>query len=133
MWQLLHKNNKSPFRIIIFGFLLVILAGSFLLMLPIATKDRIVTPFLDALFTSTSAVCVTGLIIHDTATYWSGFGQLVIILLIQIGGLGRGLCDPFGPQDRLDAAKHHAGSDRRAQRGRDRALDRLYFENGPGS
>ena len=88
MWQLLHKNNKSPFRIIIFGFLLVILAGSFLLMLPIATKDRVVTSFLDALFTSTSAVCVTGLVIHDTATYWSGFGQLVIILLIQIGGLG---------------------------------------------
>lgn len=88
MRQLLHKNNKSPFRIIILGFLLVILAGSFLLMLPISTKDRIVTPFLDALFTSTSAVCVTGLVIHDTATYWSGFGQLVIILLIQIGGLG---------------------------------------------
>lgn len=88
MWQLLHKNNKSPFRIIIVGFLLVILAGSFLLMLPIATKDRVVTPFLDALFTSTSAVCVTGLIIHDTATYWSSFGQLVIILLIQIGGMG---------------------------------------------
>lgn len=88
MWQLLHKNNKSPFRIVIVGFLLVILPGSFLLMLPIATKDRIVTLFLDALFTSTSAVCVTGLIIYDTATYWSGFGQLVIILLIQIGGLG---------------------------------------------
>ena len=88
MWQLLHKNNKSPFRIIIGGFLLVILAGSFLLMLPIATKDRVVTSFLDALFTSTSAVCVTGLIVHDTVTYWSGFGQLVIILLIQIGGLG---------------------------------------------
>ena len=88
MWQLLHKNNKSPFRIIIGGFLLVILAGSFRLMLPIATKDRVVTSFLDALFTSTSAVCVTGLVIHDTVTYWSVFGQLVIILLIQIGGLG---------------------------------------------
>ena len=86
--RLLHKNNKSPFRIIIFGFLLVIFMGSFLLMLPISTKTGECTPFLDALFTSTSAVCVTGLVIHDTATYWSNFGQSVIILLIQIGGLG---------------------------------------------
>lgn len=88
MWELLHKNNKSPFRVIIFGFLLVILTGSLFLMLPLSTKEGVVTPFLDALFTSTSAVCVTGLIIHDTATYWSEFGQLIIILLIQIGGLG---------------------------------------------
>lgn len=88
MWRLLHKNNKSPFRIIIFGFLLVIFMGSFLLMLPVSTKTGECTPFLDALFTSTSAVCVTGLVIHDTATYWSNFGQSVIILLIQIGGLG---------------------------------------------
>ena len=88
MWRLLHKNNKSPFRIIIFGFLLVIFMGSFLLMLPVSTKTGKCTPFLDALFTSTSAVCVTGLVIHDTATYWSNFGQSVIILLIQIGGLG---------------------------------------------
>ena len=88
MWQFLHKNNKSPFRVIIFGFFLVILMGSFLLMLAISTKGGTSTPFLDALFTSTSAVCVTGLVIHDTATYWSNFGQFVIILLIQIGGLG---------------------------------------------
>lgn len=88
MWRLLHKNNKSPFRIIIFGFLLVIFMGSFLLMLPVSTKTGECAPFLDALFTSTSAVCVTGLVIHDTATYWSNFGQSVIILLIQIGGLG---------------------------------------------
>ena len=87
MWQFLHKNNKSPFRVIIFGFFLVILMGSFLLMLPISTKGGISTPFLDALFTSTSAVCVTGLVIHDTATYWSNFSQFVIILLIQIAGL----------------------------------------------
>lgn len=88
MWQLLHKNNKSPFRVIILGFLLVILMGSLVLMLPVSTREGIGTPFLQALFTSTSAVCVTGLVIHDTASYWSGFGQLVIILLIQIGGLG---------------------------------------------
>ena len=88
MWQFLHKKSKSPFRVIILGFLLVILMGSFLLMLPIATQERSSTSFLDALFTSTSAVCVTGLVIHDTATYWSHFGQCIIILLIQIGGLG---------------------------------------------
>ena len=88
MWRRLHKNNKSPFRVIIFGFFLVILAGSLLLMLPISSQQGVVTPFLDALFTSTSAVCVTGLVIHDTATYWSQFGQVIIILLIQIGGLG---------------------------------------------
>lgn len=57
-------------------------------MLPIASQQGIRTPFLEALFTSTSAVCVTGLVLHDTATYWSNFGQLVILLLIQIGGLG---------------------------------------------
>lgn len=79
---------QSPFRMIINGFLLVILLGSLLLMLPISSRTGAVTPFLDALFTSTSAVCVTGLVIHNTATYWSTFGQFVIILLIQIGGLG---------------------------------------------
>lgn len=57
-------------------------------MLPVSTQEGISTPFLDALFTSTSAVCVTGLVIHDTASYWSNFGQFIIILLIQIGGLG---------------------------------------------
>lgn len=88
MWNFLHKNNKSPFRIIILGFLLVILAGSVLLMLPVSSQAGVVTPFLHALFTSTSAVCVTGLVVYDTATYWSSFGQTVIIILIQIGGLG---------------------------------------------
>ncbi len=57
-------------------------------MLPVSSQEGHTTPFLEALFTSTSAVCVTGLVIHDTATYWSNFGQLVIIFLIQIGGLG---------------------------------------------
>ena len=88
MGRFWHWNNKSPFRVIILGFLLVILAGSLLLMLPAATQGGIPTPFLDALFTATSAVCVTGLVIHDTAVYWSRFGQAVILLLIQIGGLG---------------------------------------------
>ena len=87
-WNIRRKQNMSPFQVIILGFLLVILLGSFLLMLPVATQNGHPTPFIDALFTSTSAVCVTGLVIHDTATYWSQFGQFVIIVLIQIGGLG---------------------------------------------
>lgn len=82
------KKHITSFQIIILGFFLVILFGSILLMLPIATKDGNSTRFLDALFTATSAVCVTGLIVHDTATYWSMFGQAVILLLIQIGGMG---------------------------------------------
>lgn len=66
-------------QIIIFGFMVVIFMGALLLMLPISTKGPGGAPFLDALFTSTSAVCVTGLIVHDTATYWTEFGQFVII------------------------------------------------------
>lgn len=89
MGELLHKkHNLNSFQVIIFGFLSVILLGTFLLMLPLSSREGTVTPFLDALFTSTSAVCVTGLVLHDTATYWSFFGQLVILLMIQIGGMG---------------------------------------------
>lgn len=84
----LFKRHLSSFQIIILGFAGMILLGAFILMLPISSKSGIVTPFNEALFTSTSAVCVTGLIVQDTATYWSGFGQAVIITLIQIGGLG---------------------------------------------
>lgn len=83
-----RKRHLSSFQIIIFGFAAVILIGTFLLMLPLSAKSGQVTPFNEALFTSTSAVCVTGLIVHDTATYWSVFGQAVILILIQIGGLG---------------------------------------------
>ena len=78
----------SPAKVIAGGFLAIILLGALLLMLPISSAGRESTSFLNALFTSTSAVCVTGLIVVDTGVYWSGFGQLVIILLIQVGGLG---------------------------------------------
>ncbi len=81
-------KRLSSAQIIILGFAAAILLGSFFLMLPIATQDHQGASFIDALFTSTSAVCVTGLIVRDTATYWSGFGQAVIITLIQIGGMG---------------------------------------------
>ena len=85
---LLPKKKLTSFQIIILGFVGVILLGTILLMLPFSSKDGCATPFLEALFTSTSAVCVTGLVLYDTATYWSLFGQLVILILIQIGGMG---------------------------------------------
>ena len=82
------SERVSPARIIIFGFLLLILLGAALLMLPFSTREWRGASFFDALFTATSATCVTGLVVHDTASYWSGFGQLVILFLIQVGGMG---------------------------------------------
>ena len=87
--ELIHRKRRlSSFQIIILGFAGVILLGALLLMLPISTAGRTVTPFNEALFTATSAVCVTGLVVQDTGSYWSIFGQTVILLLIQVGGLG---------------------------------------------
>lgn len=82
------KKRLSSSRIILLGFLGVILCGALLLMLPFATADGRGASFLDALFVATSATCVTGLVTQDTATYWSMFGKAVILVLIQIGGLG---------------------------------------------
>lgn len=84
-----HTVKKlTTFQIVIIGFLSLILLGAVVLMLPISSREGVWTPFEDAVFTATSAVCVTGLIVRDTATYWSAFGQAIILLLIQIGGLG---------------------------------------------
>lgn len=101
MFQVLGKNRKqrkkalrrvfgyfTPTRVLVFGFAGLILLGSFLLTLPVAARSGQSTPFLKAIFTATSAVCVTGLVVVDTATHYSLFGQLVIIALIQAGGLG---------------------------------------------
>ena len=82
------RKGKTTFQIIIISFFTLILAGALLLMLPISSQERVVTPFSDCLFTATSATCVTGLVVHDTATYWSLFGKCVILTLIQIGGMG---------------------------------------------
>ncbi|ABO50144.1 potassium uptake protein, TrkH family [Desulforamulus reducens MI-1] len=86
------KNNKGflsqPSRALAVGFAGLILLGGILLSLPVASASGQPTDFLTALFTSTSAVCVTGLVVVDTGTYWSTFGQVVIISLIQVGGLG---------------------------------------------
>ena len=89
MKSILHRKKRmTSFQVITIGFLSVIFVGSILLMLPVSSKTGDFTPFLEALFTATSATCVTGLVVHDTATYWSGFGQLIILLLIQTGGMG---------------------------------------------
>jgi len=82
------RDRLSSFQIIILGFAGVILLGALILMLPISSQNGAVTPLDKTLFTSTSAVCVTGLVVVDTASYWSYFGQAVILILIQIGGLG---------------------------------------------
>lgn len=82
------RKRLTSFQIIIIGFLATILLGTFLLMLPFSSSNGQWSSFGDALFTATSSVCVTGLVVQDTGTYWSGFGQVVILLLIQIGGMG---------------------------------------------
>ena len=81
-------KELRPVQVILLGFLITIFAGSILLTLPIATQSGQATPYIDALFTATTSVCVTGLIVETTMTHWSIFGQAVIILLVQIGGLG---------------------------------------------
>lgn len=87
-WNFRRNIKLKGVQILALGFILVILIGALLLTLPIATTSGESTNFLDALFTSTSAVCVTGLIVVDTGTYWNMFGQTVIMILIEIGGLG---------------------------------------------
>lgn len=78
----------SQTQVISLGFFIIIMAGTLLLLLPVSSRTGEATPFLDCLFTATSATCVTGLVTFDTYTHWSNFGQCVILLMIQIGGLG---------------------------------------------
>jgi len=81
-------RRVSATQIIVFAFLAIILSGSMLLMLPVSSRDGQSASFITALFTATSATCVTGLSVVDTFTQWSGFGQAVILCMIQVGGLG---------------------------------------------
>ena len=78
----------SSARIILLGFIIMIFVGASILSLPISSRSREFTPFIDTLFTATSASCVTGLIVYDTATHWSIFGKIIIIAMVQCGGLG---------------------------------------------
>lgn len=82
------RRHMNSAQIIILGFAALVLCGALLLMLPIASQSRTVTPFHETLLTATSASCVTGLIVRSTGAHWSLFGQIVILFLIQIGGLG---------------------------------------------
>ncbi|MDO8490975.1 MAG: TrkH family potassium uptake protein [Dehalococcoidia bacterium] len=82
------KPSQSPWSILVYGFAGIIAVGAVLLTLPISSAGGGFTSPVDALFTATSAICVTGLVVLDTGTYWSGFGQAVILVLIQLGGLG---------------------------------------------
>ena len=81
-------RRVEPVRVMVLGFAAVILIGALLLMLPISTRSGEGADFITALFTATSATCVTGLVVEDTYLFWSPFGCTVIILLIQTGGLG---------------------------------------------
>lgn len=82
------RKKISGWRILALGYLAAILVGGLLLSLPISSKTGEMTNLLDSLFTATSATCVTGLIVYDTFLHWSLFGQIVILLLIQVGGIG---------------------------------------------
>ena len=86
--HLLNRLVANPARTVMLGFAVVIAAGTAALMTPLAAEPGESTDLLTALFTATSATCVTGLVTVDTATHWSTFGELVILAMIQIGGLG---------------------------------------------
>lgn len=86
--QLNKKHRINPTQTVVLGFAIIIILGALLLTLPVASRSGQSTGFIDALFTATSAVCVTGLVVFDTYLYWSLFGQVVILVLIQVGGLG---------------------------------------------
>ena len=81
------RSHLTQTQFIAYGFLGMILMGSLLLMLPISSRTREASSFLNCLFTATSASCVTGLVVYDTWSHWSLFGQLVVLTMIQIGGL----------------------------------------------
>ena len=85
---IIRKIKLSYTQIIILGTLALIILGAFLLSLPASSRDGNYTPFIDSLLTASSALCVTGLIVYDTYTHWSLFGQIIILTLIQTGGLG---------------------------------------------
>ncbi|MBW4953918.1 Trk family potassium uptake protein, partial [Klebsiella pneumoniae] len=82
------KLLLHPARAVALVFLAAIFAGTFILMQPISQAEGVAAPWVTAFFTAVSAVCVTGLVVVDTGTYWSTFGQSVILLLFQLGGFG---------------------------------------------
>jgi len=127
------EKKLSSSQMIILGFAMVILFGSLLLMLPVAIRDGQEVNFVDALFTATSAVCVTGLVVRDTATCWTGFGQAVILLLIQIGGMGvitvAVAIGNFWKKNQPQTAQHHARSDQRTSGRGNCQTDQFYHRD----
>lgn len=110
--------RKTPARLVAGSFATLVIIGTLVLLLPISREGQAQADVVTALFTATSAVCLTGLTVVDTATYWSHFGQLVILLLIQLGGLGIMTLTSFaawvlvgriGVRDRLNAAAEGRG------------------------
>ena len=131
--KLCKKKHMTSFQLIILGFAGVILFGTFLLMLPFSSVDKVPTPFHEALFTATSAVCVTGLVVKDTGSYWSPTGQAVILVLIQIGGLGVVTVAASAPllsgkKNIPYAKKYHAECDFGPQSRRNCQADKVYFK-----
>lgn len=88
LFEKVRKRRLNQVQFIALGFFLIIISGALLLMLPVSARDGQGTDFISALFTATSSTCVTGLIVFDTWTHWSLFGQIIILIMIQIGGLG---------------------------------------------
>ncbi len=88
IYEIIKESNLSPARVFVIGFAMIILVGAILLTMPFFTNSGQSVGFINALFTATSAVCVTGLVVVDTGTYWNIAGQIIILILIQIGGLG---------------------------------------------
>lgn len=86
--MIFKKQRLNPTKMIAAGYCIMILIGTFFLWLPISNRGGNFTPFIDALFTATSATCVTGLVLHDTYTYWTTFGQVILLILMQMGGIG---------------------------------------------
>ena len=82
------RCKLSTSRVILLSFMATIIMGSLLLSLPVSSADGVAVPYVDALFTATTSTCVTGLVVTPTFNSWSIFGQIIILILIQIGGLG---------------------------------------------
>lgn len=122
-----RRFQLSSFQIIILGFAGVILSGALLLMLPISTTERCVTSFNEALFTATSAVCVTGLVLHDTGNYWSdNYSDADTDWWSWCCHCCGILCPFVQAKNFFDAAQHHAGRAISSKCGRYRAAYEVY-------
>ena len=133
MLETLHrKKHLTSFQFIILGFAGIIFVGALLLMLPISSATGTITPFNEALFTSTSAVCVTGLVVQDTGSYWSFVGQLIINTHTDRRTWGCNGCRirfyAFRQKNIPYAAQHHAKCHFSTDNRRHCPFDKIYFK-----